>query len=144
MPQICLCRSNRIICKRCNKIIRKDKYRIGVKMGRWHHSKVHWYHIRCYSKSNSVRIPPITSGLRGYNALPGAKRKKVRKALWPVLVSNRKNPRIRLCKEFRKLTVKDLKLELKRRDLKYNGNKEALQSRLEAHLESKSCKHASL
>ena len=124
----------------CSKKILKGTYRIGISHSYYGHSSMHWYHIKCYPKADGVKFPALTSGFYGYRDLPKKEKRALRKAVWPNQVSDKQKPRIKLLKELNKMTVKDLKLELERRDLKRNGRKQELKDRLEEYLQQKQCR----
>ena len=140
MPYIEVSGTNRAGCRKCHNKILKQTYRVGVAVGGYGFSNTHYYHLHCYPKASGIRHPAISSELSGYSRLPKEDKRKFRKAIWPNLVNAKNKPRIKLKKEFNKMTVKDLKYELERRDLKRNGRKQELKDRLEKFLNSKECK----
>eukprot|EP01084_Bolivina_argentea_P012857 24077_1 len=147
MPSIERSPNNRAGCRNCHQKILKDTYRIGVSVSSYRHTTTHWYHSNCYHsncypKSSGVRPPSVSGDLFGYKKLPESEKRILRKALWPNQASDKNKPRLKLLKEFNKMTVKDLKLELERRDLRRNGKKQQLKDRLEKYLNNNKCKKA--
>ena len=83
------------------------------------------YHIECYAKCAKVRKPVITDGLIGYRLIrfDSEIKSKINACLFPNLVDDEDLPYLKLSKNINDMKVKELKLELKKRDFDFTGNK---------------------
>eukprot|EP01084_Bolivina_argentea_P052559 96545_1 len=139
MPNIARASSRTSRCSGCRKEIVESSLGIGVRKGCWPRFYTYWYHPCCYIKQKKVRKPPTTKDLRGYAKLSDTEKNEIRLLLWPNSVSELIKPRLKLSKNISAMKIKDLKYELQRRDLKYNGNKSELRNRLKEYLNSNEC-----
>eukprot|EP01084_Bolivina_argentea_P230030 388076_1 len=142
MPYVELSPNNVANCQFCHQKILKATLRIGIVVWGDYDKYTDWYHSNCYPKRPRVQIPPCRALLCGYIELPEPERRILRKTIWPNQVSDEDKPRIKLLKEFNKMTIKDLKLELERRELYTKGLKQELKDRLEEYLNNAKCNKA--
>ena len=91
------------------------------------------YHVPCYAKAKKVRKPSITSDLSNYGNLSLKYKyfhRNVDRYLFPNLVNTKDIPKLKLSKKIDDMKMKELKLELQKRDLRPNGKKAVLAERL--------------
>ena len=121
-------------CAGCVENIQDEDYYIAVQCGSGKRRGV-WvqfydnYHIKCYAKSENTRKLVVTYDLTYYESYtdkdPELKR-ILDATLFPNVIDEKKRAKLKLPKPIDKLTVKQLKLELLKRDRKPSGNKEKL------------------
>ena len=133
--------NNRAKCKKCVEKLEKGKYRVLVEAKNPISgcTTIHYYHLFCYVKEHKeilskddIRYP------NGFSKLSNKDQYKFIKRMFKY--NFLKLSKLRLKKDFSKLTVKDLKFECKIRCLKWSGNKGHLKERLENFLNKNNCK----
>ena len=134
MPYVEVCNGG-IKCEICNDIIDKDTVMIATTSSGYFCTYKRWHHLSCFAKAKDKRKPPTSNDLNWFNNLPDDHKKTVQEALWPNMVPLKDRCYLILPKNLYKMTCKDLKLELQKRNLSFKGKKAVLVERLNKFLE---------
>ena len=128
------------ICVKCRQSLKSVSYCLRTTRTCWrtdYHSR---YHIQCYATSNCVKRPQCSAGIEGLETLEDEEAKReIYQCLYPMLVVDlQQRISLSLPMSIDKMKIKDLKLELSKRDLQRTGNKQVLIDRLQKWLEKQS------
>lgn len=108
-------------CHYCYKSFCKGAYQISVsRSDLWHRGVYHMYHIKCYAEAEDVRRPQRLCQLisdKRLDELDDVTRQDVLNIYPNVVWPWERRAVLKLSKPIEKLTVKELKLELMKRDL---------------------------
>ena len=98
----------------------------------------HHYHIKCYGESHSTQPPHRLCqllGEYGFNRIDPKCRTEIIRHVYPGVMLPEHRMYLSLSKPINKMTVKELKSELQKRDLCRFGNKETMTNTLQEYMD---------